>query len=718
MALLLKNIGNQYTHTLTLSNTEKDAFLKAAESLKKYRRAELFDTEYKRNIIKELYTDPETNEHVLQTMLADNTTFLIGRKGTGKSTIFARCQQDIRESRDKISIYLDVKTLYGTSQTQYSMPSDLGQNVDRDVINRYLLHREFLKSVLKDIRKEFRERINTSILAKVKNRVLSSSLDSKISQLLQEVDTPHFDDMTLVKQVAKTESQAQHDSLEGKVSLSTEPLSATVGHNTQSTQTKQFAQIYLRYFNIKQFLEDTEEILNAVGIKHLFIFFDDFSELDEEAMKIFVDVILGPLNNWSKEFIKLKVAAYPGRIYFGEIDPGKIDQIHLDFFDLYGISDRSNTEEKAEEKARDYTRRILEKRIDYFSKGQVSIETYFDPSNPMDYYYDLLFKMSMNVPRIMGYILFFAYPISVARDRLISRSVLESCAERYYVDVLERSMELNRFTQETFQEKIDFFQQIELIRKLVEKAKESKTHILTSKAQIYSDIRTPPTSHFYVKKASEHYLLTLELNFFIHKYREMTDKEGTKSSVFALNYGLCFHENIFWGKPEGTKFRKYYMERIFDRNGMLRDQLLSAQVIKCSHCNAIFPSTDIDKLSTYDMLCPKCKKGKCFVEHYGDKFKDLLDSTPVQHLLPKTDLEILQLLEAAKDERLDSYATPMSEELDTSYQLIGARAKILAQKNLLTREYKNLPDVGEKRCYYITDEASGRYFSGKATGAK
>jgi len=55
-----------------------------------------------------------------------------------------------------------------------------------------------------------------------------------------------------------------------------------------------------------------------------------FSELPEEAMCVVVDSILAPLNNWSDELIKFKVAAYPGRIYYGAIDKSKIDEQNLD----------------------------------------------------------------------------------------------------------------------------------------------------------------------------------------------------------------------------------------------------------------------------------------------------------------------------------------------------------------------------------------------------
>lgn len=696
----------------TFTQQEKDCFFNTADSLRKYRRAELFEEGTHKNLVKELYVDPERDEHVFHTMMATNTTFLIGRKGTGKSTIFARCQHEIRETTNKISTYHDVKTLHGTAQSSYLPATQQGKNLDKFLVEKYLIHREFLRNVLSEIRSEFRNRIKSSILQRIKDSALSSKLESMTTDLLKEVETPQFDDLTLVKEVAKTLTDSTRSNIGAKAAASPEPLSISSEVGSQSSRTDQFTNIYLRYFNIKKFLEDVQTILNAVGIEHLFIFFDDFSELDKEAMKLFVDVILAPLNNWSNEFIKLKVAAYPGRVYLGDIDIGKIDQIHIDFFDLYGVSDRYNIEEKAEEKARDYTKRILEKRIGYFSQNSISIEKYFDRANTMDFYYDLLFKLSMNVPRIMGFILHYAYSGTIGQDKVISKSVLESAAERYFADKMEASIAINRFTQETFEEKIDSFQQFELLGKLIEKAKEAKRHIASSKSATYEDIRNPPTSHFYVRKAYEDYLRTLELNFFIHKYREMTDKDGAKSTVYAINYGQCVHENILWGRPqEGVKYSKYFMDRIFDRNTLVQEQLESAKIIRCVECSSVFPYSMYERMSAYDMLCLKCKKGSCVVEHYGEKFKQQIASYAKEDLLPRVDLEILQLLNIGRMENRDLYATPLSEELDTSTQLIGARVRILSDKQLVERVYKNLPRVGERHCYFVTDSAVNKYFS-------
>ena len=80
------------------------AFSKIAESLRQYRRAELkdFQNYVEGNVMDRLYVDPLRGNAVLQTVLSNNTTFLIGRKDTGKSTVFAKAQADILVDGEKI----------------------------------------------------------------------------------------------------------------------------------------------------------------------------------------------------------------------------------------------------------------------------------------------------------------------------------------------------------------------------------------------------------------------------------------------------------------------------------------------------------------------------------------------------------------------------------------------------------------------------------------
>src|SRR5690606_36086433 len=138
---------------------------------------------------------------------------------------------------------------------------------------------------------------------------------------------------------------------------------------------------------------------------------------------------LAPLNNWSEEFIKFKVAAYPNRIYYGKIDPGKIDTINLDFYNLYSEFGR----DKMETNAITFTNRILTKRINKFTGHDP--EFFFDTTtNSIEEYFEILFNASMNVPRILGYILSYCYQSRILYNNRINKSDIESATQKYYED--------------------------------------------------------------------------------------------------------------------------------------------------------------------------------------------------------------------------------------------------------------------------------------------
>ena len=102
-------------------------FARIAESLRQYRRADLGDFQDELGVrpVEALYVDPLPNDAILNSVLSSNTTFLLGRKGTGKSTIFARAQNALRTRKDVLSTYIDVKSLYGIANAVEAPARDL-----------------------------------------------------------------------------------------------------------------------------------------------------------------------------------------------------------------------------------------------------------------------------------------------------------------------------------------------------------------------------------------------------------------------------------------------------------------------------------------------------------------------------------------------------------------------------------------------------------------
>src|SRR5260370_41779484 len=103
------------------THDQLEGFREAAQSLKLYRRAELEDELHQKSLITDLYVDPLPAEHVFRTVLKPNTTFLIGRKGTGKSTIFQRVQHELRHMAGYASAYVDIKTVFEAASTDPSL---------------------------------------------------------------------------------------------------------------------------------------------------------------------------------------------------------------------------------------------------------------------------------------------------------------------------------------------------------------------------------------------------------------------------------------------------------------------------------------------------------------------------------------------------------------------------------------------------------------------
>src|SRR5690606_3425225 len=145
---------------MSFTKEQKDGFFEAVESLKKYRRADLID-EKGRSLLEKLYTDLLPNELVLKKALLNNTTFFIGRKGTGKSTIFLRLEQELRKKENYLSCYLDVKTIYEKSQSQYTSIAKVKEVIPDERFNKNLIERTFIQNTLMSVQEELNKKNNS-----------------------------------------------------------------------------------------------------------------------------------------------------------------------------------------------------------------------------------------------------------------------------------------------------------------------------------------------------------------------------------------------------------------------------------------------------------------------------------------------------------------------------------------------------------------------------
>lgn len=697
-----------------------DKFSKIAESLRQYRRAELVDYQgdVGGNAVDLLYIDPLESDAVLKTVLLNNTTFLIGRKGTGKSTVFAKTQLELRKRNDAISVYVDVKSLHELLKTNEAViQSAEDASISDQVWRAHFLRKNFLAAVIADLVKELKRVYETRNLiqrwigkARGYHEVIGEleelSERVKVSKLTQEEIPILRIISTKVKEAAKTkESSKANAKVDSKMGVNPEVKSSggieQFDENIADNELYQeYADAVLRSFPFQDLLSQIRELLSGVGFSKLFAFFDDFFELTWIDQKLFVDVILSPLNNASDETIKLKIAGYPGRVYYGKIDPGKVDTVGLDFYQLY----KSQEIQASETAAVNYLERLLVTRFKGFGEH---ITDYFEKSTPMPDHYRLLFEVTLNVPRLIGYVLHYCYLDRISKRLPISTSSIRLAAQKYYETVVAQYFNrMNRFAMEPFERKLDRHNQHQMLRALIAEARNVRRGIATGQigGKFFEGLTNPPVSHFAVNPSMEGLLSSLELNFLVTKYHEMRDKSGKDVSIYAFFYGLCETERFPWGYPKGRRDdRSYFVQRCFNFNAAIQQFLAKSQTIRCDTCGACFGMEKRDMIEFYKWRCPECQTGICSVVALGDDFGREMDTLNKDTMLPPVELEILETL---NEEGVPMRAGEVATLVDATYQLVGRRTSKLHELGLVRKSSKD----GITRSS-ITNTAKQRYFS-------
>ena len=697
-------------------------FAKIAESLRQYRRADLSDFEdyVGAQPVDKLYVDPLPDDGILGMVLSSNTTFVLGRKGTGKSTIFSRAQSAIREKGHNISIYIDVKALYDLLG-EYGVPMSRieDKNISEDVLREHLLRKAFLSAVLSELIKELRmacERLplwskiigsKKDRIEKVRDRLARFQIQIK-EGILSDAELPILRSITRktedhTKQLQRTNAKANAGvdvSLTRVAAKLNTEASALEEALADSKVYESYSDAVLRSFPFSDILNEIKQLLETLGLKRLVIFFDDFSEITWSDQRLFVDVVLAPLNNSSDERVKLKIAGYPGRVYYGRIDPGKVDTVCLDFAELY----KSHDIQSAEGSAIDYTTRLLSHRFQAF---QLDIRDFFAIRAGFEESMRVLFETTFNVPRLMGYILKYCHQDSVTKNRRITPADIRLASQKYFGEVLSKYFDRrNRYAIEPFERKLDRHNQQELLNTILTGAREVRRGILAGEVggSYFTDVSNPPVSHFSVDPSLERILSSLELNFFLTRYHQMRDKDGKDVSIYALYYGLCENERLPWGYPTGRRDdRSYFVQRCFNFNSTIHEFLAKHETIRCSNCGAAFSMDRLKDFEYFKWKCPECDDGRCSVVRLGDEYKQEISSLDKALMLEEVEINILEVL---NQENRRMRAKEISSFMDVTYQLIGKRTAKLQESGLVEKEQEGTVVKSS-----ITQKSKDVYFS-------
>ena len=202
----------------------------------------------------------------------------------------------------------------------------------------------------------------------------------------------------------------------------------------------------------------------------------------------------------------------------------------------------------------------------------------------------------------------------------------------------------------------------------------------------------------------EPYLGSLELNFFISKYNEMSNKSGKKVSIYALNYGLCMDENLRWGKPKGNEYRTYFIESPFNFTPVIKNFLSENKKIYCENCMHEFSEEEYNLMKKYGGTCLKCGCKNSIQEKRvlsDEERSEIEEIEKKDNLLEREQYQLLKLLQYS---RKDKTATELAQELDVSWQKIGWIAKKIEEDYCYL---KKEPRKG--KMYYVLSDLGREY---------
>lgn len=680
-------------------------YLKFAESLKLVRN-EYIEDDNSDNIIEKIYTDLLPNNGVINKINLPRTTILVGRKGTGKSTIFQKSIKDMDKDKKIICLYVDVKTLYDNSNPTITINTET--IVPPQELIKYFIYKSFLNQIIVEIKDKLQDKLDKSFIGTVlgldeeKYLQIEKELEN-IQESIEEVFKKI--DVSLLTSIESTIENSNEDKVGAGIEISKTPkLNMSLDNDTKKSIKQEFNNTFITYLDIKRCLiENLLKIKSILNLKYLYIYLDDYSEIDEEAQKLFMDWFIAPLNNLADNFIKFKVATYPKRFYYGKLDNQKFDEISLDFFDAFYTYKNIS---KMEELALNYTKRLIDNRMEIFLNQDIT--TYFDIKE--DELYELLFDLSMNIPRKMGYILSYCYDSHLIHGNRITKAALRNAAVRYYDEVIKKYFESNAYILRPFNDRVSIENQKDLINKIIHQQINNKLSIAKSNAKLFK-VDGQPTSHFVIINEMCELLDNLELNGYISTYNKVNDKNNIPSTLFSIDYGLCRKHSLSYGRPKDSEFRKYYNDSRFNFNNLVRNHFNETQVLQCEKGHE-FSFELLDQLKKFSgMNCPTCLSEQIFSKinvvvsnkELIERIRELEKNTTV--LSDVNEFNLLDCLKSIYPESRSS--AEIATQIDCSWQFVNKRADRLIEKALIEidqdKSYK-------KRYYRITRKAKELIF--------
>lgn len=517
----------------------------------------LLKTEYKdHNDIKELNKFYIDKFNYLFNILSNKNNFIVGRRGTGKTTLLYRAylecmlsfgkkyKSDFISTNNNLGIYIDLNKIN-------TLKNDSDENFERD----FLL----------DLIKEFREQVNIFWKPNMIQELLADS-KNEVENIFKEIENLIINGQMVDIVGNMSLEKLKKDNL--KIGVGATETSAKISLSIDNQEeSKNNYQVQPIELSVSIFYDKLAKIKEKAKINQIFIFLDEYSSLNE-IKQIKLSKLLKKLFD-SRINVYYKIGVIADNYNFGEL---RLDRdLHEISLDLDMIISSAGSIEKGFEHLSSFIQSLLEQRVKYFLPENKLDDIFLDKN--FDEIMLELTKASMGVSRTLGKILekSLQKALNTNSDYINLAHTKEA--------IRENSKQYNEYFNGMIKKGVVANEYKELLNDIIYRAIEEQSKNREKQSSFFTWL---PSKEFYLSKLEENYLL----HKIQHNHRL---KEGKIDvDVYAIDYGLCLEHklNYYSSSKDKRQDRDIVQSRFFyDSIAVKYDSFfIEEDIYKCGIC--------------------------------------------------------------------------------------------------------------------------------------
>ena len=501
-------------------------------------------------------------------LLQRQDNYIAGRRGTGKTALLLRgyfeCLKTISSKMKKESEYFGNKKILPIYIDLSNCNEIFSENSTLEAIEIYMV-RQIIQSLKEQLKLIF---------------------DDKVLGVFRK-ENPALDDLLFIEdalinglairnsrklEINDEHKQKEEDIIEGQLSLSDVKISGKSSYDIESASTMTYEQI--RGLDIQSFLNKIDEIRKKAGIDDIYVFLDEFSDLNDTEQKLLSVLIKKFLGSKINMFFKIGVIT--DRFIFGDkIRIGR--DIYPIPLDLNEFVERYGGLAPTLKRMQLYMEQLIEKRLEIFCQG-LHFSDVFEGTKAI--ITQRVATEAMGVPRSIGLILQNAWIQTTASKGNKKIGIQEI---NYGIRATRKTYFM-QFSGAIKTRSIPGFY-MDMWSDILQKAVYEKQKNFNR-----------PASHILLDPVRKEYMNIFCEYFLTHFLEEgRSSKYGGNYSLYCIDYDICQENSIKFAedKDEFTSVRFIYDSVLSEYDGyFVKDKIKS---YKCDICGRIYEENEVNQ---------------------------------------------------------------------------------------------------------------------------